>query len=422
MSPSPKLPRQRNRYKKLVVVGSLLCVLGITIIWKMHTIKAPAQQTLTQKTKIVNNADAGGSKDPQPQRIRVLAAGDFIAHDAVNQAAKKADGSYDYMPLMSRFTAVFQAADIRFCNDANLTAGAAYGISGYPKFNAPTEFARDMGKIGCNMVNVGTNHSFDRNQDAINASIDTWKAVPQTLAVVGHNRTMADHDVVQTFSVKGVKFAFLAYTTYLNVDAPVQNDYGVNVYSDAFAKKQIAAAKAEGAEVIIVSIRWGTEYSPGVTAAQRQTAQFLADQGVSLVLGHGPHVLAPVATLTGSGGNKTVVWYSLGNFLNTQISPETVVNGLGVIDYDKTTKQITSMGFLPIYMHYEWTAAQAANEDLMARHNLGMYMLDDASQTLFDAQQLKTTPQAQRTRLQNTLNSETKVPLISLDEYKKYRM
>lgn len=350
-------------------------------------------------------------------RIRVLAAGDFLAHDSINANAKLPNGGYDYLPMMSNFTNIFHAADIRFCNDGNLNGGAAYGISGYPTFNSPTEFARDMGRLGCNMVNDGTNHSFDRNQAAINATIAAWDKVPNMLAVAGQNSNQAQHDAVHYFTVKGVKFAFLAYTTYLNTDAPAQDSYGVNVYSNDFAASQIQQAKAAGAQIIIASVRWGVEYSPVVDQSQKNVAQFLADQGVSLILGHGSHILEPVQQLTGVNGNKTTVWYSLGNFLTTQLPPATLFNGVAVIDYNKQTKQITNMGFLPLYMHYEWTAAQAASQDLLARHNIKMYLLDNTTQAMINAQQLHTTVQQQRDRLNATLNTYLHIPLISLKTY-----
>jgi poly-gamma-glutamate synthesis protein (capsule biosynthesis protein) len=403
----------KKKYALVLIIALVAGGIGLIALGRKD-VATPAESAGSSTHKQPSTVDA------HPDRIRVLAAGDFIAHDAINQQAKKADGSYDYLPMMSNFTDILHAADIRFCNDANLTAGAAYTISGYPKFNAPTEFARDMGRVGCNMVNVGTNHSFDRNQDAINASIDTWKQVPNTLAVVGHNKNMAEHDTVHYFTVKGVKFAFLTYITYLNTDAPAQNDYGVNVYSDAYAKRQIDAAKSAGAQAIIVSIRWGTEYSTSVNAAQRTTAQFLADQGISLILGHGSHELQPVEQLTGAGGGKTTVWYSLGNFLNTQLPPETLFNGAAVIDFDKNTHKVTSMSFLPLYVHYKWTTEQAARQDssdLLARHNIKMYLLDDTTQQMVDAQQLKTTVSAQRSRIHDTLNTYVTIPLIDKQKY-----
>lgn len=372
----------------------------------------PAAKPSTTQKGSAATKDAG--------TIRLLAAGDFLAHDTVNAVAKQADGSYDYLPIMSEFPKIFQAADIRFCNDAQLNGGADYGISGWPKFNSPPEFATDMGKVGCNVVNTGTNHSFDRTQAAINATQDTWAKVPNMLAVAGQNRSMAEHDAVHYFTVKGVKFAFLAYTTYLNQDAPAQNDYGVNVFSQAFAASQIKAARAGGAQIIIASMRWGTEYAATVNDTQKSDAQWLADQGVDIVLGHGSHVLQPVQQLTGSGGNTTTVWYSLGDFMGTQLPADTLFNALGVMTISTKTKRVISMSYLPIYMHYEWTPAQAQrqnNDDLLARHNLKMYFLDQTTQPMIDAQQLNTTVAEQKQRLQSTLNQYVAVSPISEQQY-----
>lgn len=393
----------------LVVVGG-----GYGIYRGLHNDKSTPQQDASTQ------AATSSKPKPQPTTIHLLAAGDFLAHDTVNEEAKQPDGTYNYMPMMDQFTSIFHASDIRFCNDAQLNGGAKFGISGYPTFNSPTEFAVDMEKVGCNLVNTGTNHSFDRNQAAINATQDVWDGLPDMLAVAGQNRNQAEHDTVHYFTVKGVKFAFLAYTTYINTDAPAQDSYGVNIFTKQFASSQIQAAKAHGAQMIIASMRWGTEYSETVNDEQKQLAQWLADQGVDIVLGHGPHVLQPVQQLTGSGGNKTTVWYSLGDFIGTQLPPETLFNGLATMDIDIKTHKVTKIGFVPIYMHYEWTAEQAKrqnNADLLARHNLKMYFLDQTTQAMIDSQQLQTTVTAQKQRIQSTLNTYMTVPLVTEQQY-----
>ena len=404
-------------HKKWWIIGAVLAVIFIgTGAWLVFGRSTPAK-TVTKTTQTAPKTASQPAVDPHADSIQLLATGDFIAHDSVNAAAKQSDGSYDYMPLINDFVPIFKQSDIKFCNDPILNGGAQFGIAGYPKFNSPTEFVTDMGKLGCNLVNTASNHSFDKTQDAITASVNAWAAVPNTLAVAGENRTQAEHDAVHYFTVKGVKFAFVAYTTYSNNDAPAQNGYGVNIFSQAFASSQIAQAKANGAEVIIASMRWGTEYSTTVNAEQKADAQFLADQGVSLILGHGSHELQTVDQLTGKNGNKTRVWYSLGNFLNTQEPPETLFNGLAVIDFDIKTQQITSMNYLPIYMHYEWTAAQQAADDIAARNHLHLYLLENATQAMIDAQQLKTTVAAQTQRITTTLNQNVKINLITSKQY-----
>jgi hypothetical protein len=226
------------------------------------------------------------------------------------------------------------------------------------------------------------------------------------LAVSGENKTQAQHDAVSYFTMKGVKFAYLAYTTYSNSDAPTLNNYGVNVFNKDFASSQIKTAKANGAKIVIASMRWGTEYSTAVNAEQTADAQFLADQGVSLILGHGSHELQTVNQLTGSSGNKTVVWYSLGNYINTQEPPETLFNGIAFMDFSAKTGEVSNLQYLPIYMHYEWTPAQQAADNTNARTAVKMYLLDNATQAMLDNQQLKTTLAAQKQRLIDTLGQD----------------
>jgi poly-gamma-glutamate synthesis protein (capsule biosynthesis protein) len=408
-----RLKSSRKPIKKLVMAAVLAVILAGAGSWYLlgRHASVPSTVSKTAKTQTKSTPKINNST------ISLLATGDWIAHDSVNAAAKQADGTYDYLPQIADFQPIFKQTDIRFCNDPILNGGAVSSVAGYPKFNSPPDFVTDMGKLGCNLANTASNHSFDRTQAEITASVTAWSNVPNTLAVAGENSSQAQHDAVSYFTVKGVKFAFLAYTTYINTDAPVQNSYGVNVFSKDFAGQQIAEAKQNGAQFIIASMRWGTEYSTAVDATQTADAQWLADEGVNLVLGHGSHELEPVTQLTGSGGNKTVVWYSLGNFLNTQEPAETLFNGVGVMDIDIKTKAVTIKGWLPIYMHYEWTAAQAAADDTNARTNLHMYLLDDATQAMIDSQRLKTSVAAQRTRMITSLNADgLKIPLITKND------
>jgi poly-gamma-glutamate capsule biosynthesis protein CapA/YwtB (metallophosphatase superfamily) len=407
----PESNRSRESLRWLVVAAVVVLVVAVPA-WFLLSHK----QTKSTAGTGSQAAVVGGTSSPSS--IRLLATGDFIAHDSVNAAALQSDGTYNYVPLMNDFLPILKQADIRFCNDPILNGGKQFGITGYPKFNSPTEFVTDMGKLGCNLVNTASNHSFDFTQANIDSSVQAWATIPNMLAVAGENRSQGEHDAVHYFTVKGVKFAFLAYTTYSNTDSPAADNYGVNIFSQNFAKTQIQEAKQNGAQFIIASMRWGTEYSTNVNAEQKADAQFLADQGVGLVLGHGSHELQPVQQLTGSGGNKTTVWYSLGNFINTQEPPETLFNGLAVITVDIKTKQVTAMSYLPIYMHYEWTAAQAAADNTNSRNHLHLYLLEDATQSMVDAQQLKTTIDAQRQRITNTLTANgLTVPLITSKQY-----
>ncbi|MDB5175998.1 MAG: CapA family protein [Candidatus Saccharibacteria bacterium] len=396
-----------HRRRKTIITVFILIIVGLVALLVLRARHQPAKPAVNNTTPTVVKSPPKADPD-----ISMLLTGDWIAHDSLNAAAKKADGSYDYLPLVKAYQPLFKQTDIKFCNDSILNGGQALGISGYPKFNSPTEFVTSMGQLGCNLVNTASNHSFDFTQANIDASVDAWASVPNMLAVAGENKTQAEHDQIHYFSEKGVKFAFLAYTAYSNTTP--QNSYGVNVYSQAVAAAQIKEARTNGAQIVIVSMRWGVEYSPTISAAQTTAAQFLADQGANLVLGHGPHVLQPVQELTGTSGNKTLVWYSLGNFVNTQEPPETLFNGVAFLKIDPKTLAITTTGFVPFYMHFEWTPAQAKADDTNARTAVQMYLLENTTQQMINAQQLTTTVEAQKQRLTTTLNARGQnIPLLT---------
>lgn len=373
-----------------------------------------------EKTPAPGNGVPNGTIDTERDKpvvtgtIRLVATGDMIAHDSVNANARKTDGTYDYTALMAGMKPYFEKADIRFCNQSTPAGGDAFGISGYPVFNAPIEFARGIEGVGCNLINIGTNHTNDKGQGLIDATVAAWDNREGILAVAGANRSLGEQNQSRTFTVKGIKFAFLSYSTYSNNTS--LTPHGVNMYSDALATAQVAEAK-KNADFVIVSMRWGTEYSPDVNAQQDAIAQTLTNLGADVILGHGPHVLEPVKKIKSADGSKeSVVWYSIGNFLNTQLETEALIGGFATMDIDAATKKVTSVGFLPTYMHYDWTAAEKRANNLLARKNLQMVPLDQAAE-LLGKSLLNTTVEAQIARVTGVLNKFTEVKILKSSEF-----
>jgi len=401
-----KISKKKQILLVLLVIAIVCVAIGVYILLKEpEAAQAPLQ---LQESKAVTNKDEAGKK-----RVRLIATGDMIPHDAINKAAKQADGTYNYYPMFGDMKKFFDESDVRFCNQAVLGGGTQYGITGYPKFNAPTEFSRDMAKLGCNVINTGSNHVNDFNQEVISSSVDAWKSLPGMLAVAGANSKPADQQKVRYFEVKGVKFAFVSYTTYSNEPSP--NGWSVTMYSDTLAKQQLAEARQK-ADIVIASLRWGTEYSPNINNAQKSLAPKLANFGADVVLGHGPHVLQPAETIKLDDGRNAYIWYSLGNFFNAQLDLPTLFNGIAVMDIDPETKKIDSLEYLPIYMHYEWNAADKAAGKLLTRRNFSMYTFADG-QAALNKSVNNTTFAEQKQRISNTLNNLTKVKLLTKNDY-----
>ena len=139
--------------------------------------------------------------------------------------------------------------------------------------------------------------------------------------------------------MNGITIGYLSYTEYTNgIPTPSDAEHGVIYLDDT---ETIAAQMAEmrpNCDVLVVSCHWGVEGSHDVTDAQRQTAQWLADQGADLIIGTHPHVTQTAQWLTAEDGRQVFVTYSLGNFISAQSSPDNMIGAILSIEFEKTTQ------------------------------------------------------------------------------------
>jgi poly-gamma-glutamate capsule biosynthesis protein CapA/YwtB (metallophosphatase superfamily) len=399
--------------RRLLITALIVIVVsgvsGFLLMRKRNHKEATAPQAVTQES--TQETKTGYVPKLEASRVRLIATGDMLPHDSVNQQAKTADG-YNYRPFFSGVEKYFQASDVRFCNQETPSAGTGFGISGYPTFNAPEEFAKDLSAVGCNVINLANNHINDKGQAGIDKTLDVWKDL-KPLAVAGANHNATEQQAVRYFTVKGIKFAFVAYAEYSN-DRSV-TAYGLNILNEQLVNVQLREAR-KNADIVLVSVHWGTEYSPDINNFQTLWSNTFASLGADIVLGTGPHVLEPVKRLPRAGGGETLVWYSLGNFLSTQLDIESLVGGFAMVDIDVGTKKVTKIGFFPTYMHYEWTADEKQREDLLKRKNLKLYPLDLAEEPLKRSQNA-TSVAEQRGRVSDLLNIYTPVTIVNSDQF-----
>jgi poly-gamma-glutamate capsule biosynthesis protein CapA/YwtB (metallophosphatase superfamily) len=253
----------------------------------------------------------------------------------------------------------------------------------------------------------------DKGQGGITGTLSAWDNRSGILTVAGVNKSADDQTKVNYFTVKGVRFAFLAYTAASLNKLTAAHD--VNVYNDDLALAQVKEAHQQ-ANFVIVSMYWGNDGSADVTPDQEATAQKLATAGADVILGVGTHVLQTSKVLDGTDKHQTLVWYGLGNSLNTQLSAENLVGGIAIMDIDAATRKITNPAFLSTYMGYEWSAAQAKAQTLNARTNLKLYALDQATDAITKSQ-LKTSVQAQTERVTTLMTKFIPIRVITSADY-----
>lgn len=404
------MKRSGIRRRRQVIVGVVVLILcaaaGVWWVYAHHDRSASVKTVKTAK-KVDSAAQKMAETNKQPTTIRLIATGDMLPHDSVNQNAKTANG-YDYLPYFAQVQSYMTAGDMAYCNQES-PSDPNKPVTGYPTFNAPVSFATDLSKVGCTVINLANNHADDKAQSGIDATRTVWDGI-QTLAVAGTARSAAEQAKIATFTVKGVSFAFLSFAQCSNNSAV--SSYGLNILSESLADAQIAAARAAKVDMIIAGMHACNENRSNEDAWQDRWAQYFADKGVDIVIGTGPHWLQPVKRLAKAGGGTTAVWFSLGNMLSTQLDIRGLIGCVALMDIDTASKTVTTLGCLPTYMHYEWSAADKATGNLSARHNLAIYPLDQATDPLARSQNNTTVP-AQTDYVTKLLNTYTPVTIYT---------
>lgn len=410
-----KKSKQLKSKKKpiiFIVVILILCGLAAAGYWyysnkvKGNTNSSAEQPAVEQQA--TNETKRTGT-------VKLVAVGDSLAFESLTNAAKKPDGTYDYAPMMSNFTPFFEKANVRICNQATPGGGQTDGLalSGYPTFNGPIGWNTSFATAGCNVINLASEHTNDKGQTAINNTLKSWSEQKNILATSGANSSTDEQNKIRYFTVKDVTFAYLSYTTS-TANKDVQ-PYGVNIYSDSFVDQQIAEAKKK-ANLLIVSMNWGTENTVDVSADQDRIAQHLAEQNVDVIIGAGPRVIQPVKILDGKDGHQSLVWFSLGNFLNSMTGVNNLVGGMAIMEFDAASLKLNDPKLMPVYMHYEWTAQQKASNNIASRTNFKLYPLDQA-EPLLPKSQLNTSVGALTNQVTAVITKFAPIKIITSAQY-----
>jgi poly-gamma-glutamate synthesis protein (capsule biosynthesis protein) len=88
-------------------------------------------------------------------------------------------------------------------------------------------------------------------------------------------------------------------------------------------RADVAAARAAGADLVIVFPHWGTEYDATPFAGQRKLAKAAIDAGADMVIGNHAHWAAGIEVYEGKP-----IWYALGNFVFDQTWSEPTMEGI----------------------------------------------------------------------------------------------
>lgn len=257
-------------------------------------------------------------EDLKNEKVSIMMVGDMLLHTSVSESGKIADDIYNYDHLFTHVKDKIESADIAIVNEEVILGGRELELSGYPCFNGAYEVGDALVKNGFDVILHATNHTLDKGERGVRNCLNFWQSNYPNIAVAGINGTQEDQDnKIVLIEKKGIKIAILNYTYGTNgIDLPKDAHYLVNTLNKDKVEKDVKLAKDNKADYIIVCPHWGIEYQHTQSEEQMNWADFFSSLGVDLVIGTHPHVIQPVEWIENEEGKKTLVYYSLGNFVN----------------------------------------------------------------------------------------------------------
>jgi poly-gamma-glutamate synthesis protein (capsule biosynthesis protein) len=327
----------------------------------------------SSKSPLTSRSHASASPSG-PSSFTIDATGDLLIHTKVFEQAKvygQASGSaYDFRPMFARVKPLLSSASLAVCHVETPMSADDTNVAGYPTFNTPHELAPAIKDAGWDSCSTASNHSYDEGISGINATLGALDAAGVTHA--GTARSAEEGAHFEMHHIDGATVAMLSYTYGLNgVNLPADKPWLVNITDMSSILAAAHAARVAGADLVVVSMHWGTEYQVAPTAVQLSQAKTLLDSpDVDLILGDHVHVVQPIEKLSTPQGPKYVI-YGLGNFVSNQspaanLAPDTQD---GIIVRATVSKEngrwsVTKVTYTPTYVEIGPYIVHPIPEDL----------------------------------------------------------
>lgn len=237
----------------------------------------------------------GNAAASDPVTLTVTFAGDCTLGTDINYEnersfnsrwqAEEGDATY----FLRNVADLFGSDDLTVVNmEGALTEGGERADKKFA-FRGKPEYAKILSSASVEAATLANNHSQDYGQTGYDDTIAALDA--EGVQSFGYDR-------IAYLDVKGVKVALIG--SYF----PEDSAENTKEMTD-----NIAAARAEGAQLVIVYVHWGQEHEYDITEGQQTAGRAAIDAGADLVVGSHPHVVQGWEVYQGR-----YIVYSLGNF------------------------------------------------------------------------------------------------------------
>ena len=278
---------QRKMQKIAIAAGALVILLLIGLLI-FHRVSGGKKETGAERaqgnTQAVQEETTGvdGTVPADESTVAV------ITPEPVSERFYEENG-YEY--FFANVKNIFEQDDLTVVNfEGTLTdVDSSERLDKQYAFKADPSYVKILSTSGVDAANMANNHSEDYGEQSYT---DTLQYLSEAgITTFGYS----DSKVVD---VKGVKVGLVGILELFE-----EKDCQYKMI------EQIDAVKAQGAQVVVVTMHWGEEAQYYYDQDQYDLGRIAIDHGADLVIGHHPHRVQAIETYKG----KNIV-YSLGNF------------------------------------------------------------------------------------------------------------
>lgn len=254
----------------------------------------PSDQQVAAPTAAGDDQTAQQDAAPEPIALTVTFAGDCTLGSDVNfDGSRSFNTKYgeveDPAYFLQNVAELFGADDLTVVNmEGVLTEGGERADKEFA-FRGKPEYSKILSSASVEAASMANNHSKDYGEESYNDTIE---------ALEGDNVQTFGYDRIAYMDVKGVKVALIG--AYF----PEDSDENQKEMTDNIAK-----ARSEGAQLVLVYAHWGVERDYKPSEDQLKMGRVAIDAGADLVVGSHPHVIQGWEVYEGR-----YIVYSLGNF------------------------------------------------------------------------------------------------------------
>jgi len=268
----------------------------------------------------------------------ILLAGDIMLSRNVAAAMYKAN---DFTLPFQNVKDLISGADIAFANlESPFNDQGDHSVEGSMVFNADPKFAAGLQDAGFDILSTANNHALDQGTTGLDLTINLLK---QNNIIPTGTVSTTGEPILPVIKKNNILYGFLSYSYTAKNDGGQSTSPYINDFNNLTKLRQdIVSLKGHNADVVIVNMHAGVEYTRTPTPEQVAFAHAAIDAGAELVVGEHPHWVQTIEQYKGKW-----IFYSLGNFVFDQMfSPDTSEGlAVNVVFKDNT---VDSIELLPV--------------------------------------------------------------------------